>query len=175
MTPTSMGPRVMAANSSSEFEAAATTGRPRSLRSASAKSRVWMRVLSDQTRLSKSEPRSSSDGIEPPDHLGADHLVTGHRSSEPGGGKLENAPCVKTLVSGGRGRKLDTKPAKILLLLKMYHQAYEPASQRLATYAKKCTGGSYLLLQFTGFTTIHRIGSLPLLDIALGHAGAFMN
>src|ERR1022692_3789155 len=67
MTTTSMGTRVMAAISSSEFEAAAATCRPRSLRSASAKSWVWVRVPSATTILTKSEPNFSWDGIGSPD------------------------------------------------------------------------------------------------------------
>src|ERR1035441_563590 len=67
MTTTSMGTRVMAAISSSEFEAAAATCRPRSLRSASAKSWGWMRVPSATTILTKSEPNSLWDGIGSPD------------------------------------------------------------------------------------------------------------
>src|SRR6266852_3216643 len=101
MTTTAMGTRVMAANSSSEFEAAATTCRPRSLRSASAKSWVWIRVLSATTMLTKSDPSSSRDGIDPPDLLGTDHLVTGHRSSEPGGGKIRKRSVCKDLGLGG--------------------------------------------------------------------------
>src|SRR5260370_27351187 len=97
MTTTSMGTRVMAANSSSEFEAAATTCRPRSLRSASAKSWVWIRVLSATTMLTKSEPRSSSDGIEPPDHLGADHLFTGHKVILTGWGEIRKRSVSKEL------------------------------------------------------------------------------
>src|SRR5580658_1137709 len=65
---TSIGTRVMAASNSSEFEAAATTCKPRSLRRASASNWVWMRVLSATTILTKSEPRSSWDGIGPPDN-----------------------------------------------------------------------------------------------------------
>src|SRR6266852_4285037 len=113
MTTTAMGTRVMAANSSSEFEAAATTCRPRSLRSASAKSWVWIRVLSATTMLTKSDPSSSRDGIDPPDLLGTDHLVTGHRSSEPGGGKIRKRSVCKDLGLGGRRRRKDKKPAKI--------------------------------------------------------------
>src|SRR5208283_2337632 len=67
MTTTSIGTRLMAANSSSEFEAAATTCRPRSLRRASAKSWVCMRVPSATTILTKSVPTDSWDDIESPD------------------------------------------------------------------------------------------------------------
>src|SRR6266851_10110214 len=108
-TTTSMGTRVMAANSSSEFEAAATTCRPRSLRSASAKSWVWMRVLSATTMLTKSDPSSSRDGIDPPDLL-----VIGHRSPEPEGGETENGPFVKTLVSGERERIWQSRPKSLV-------------------------------------------------------------
>src|SRR5260370_28339917 len=108
-----MGTRVMVANSSSEVEAAATTCKPRSLRSASAKSWVWMRVLSATTMLTKSEPSSSRDGIEPPDHLGTDHLVTGHRSSEPGGGAIRKRSVGKDLRLGGEGDNWTKKPPKI--------------------------------------------------------------
>src|SRR5208337_5342800 len=92
MTTTSIGTRLMAANSSSEFEAAATTCNPRSLRRASAKSWVWMRVPSATTILTKSEPNSSWDGI-------GSLLIFGCTT---GRGDSENTPFVR-LGSPGEG------------------------------------------------------------------------
>src|SRR5450755_1454214 len=134
MTATSMGTRVMAASNSSEFEAAATTWRPRSLRRASARSCVWIRVLSATTILTKSEPSSSWDDIRSPDKNMVARIGRGT-------GKLRS---LETLIWGekvkrkNRPESLYIGKKRTVLPSKMYHQSDHPASKGNATYAKKC-------------------------------------
>src|SRR5215813_7647210 len=72
-----MGTRTTASSNSCEVEAVATTCRPWSLRMASARSWVWIRVLSATRMLIKSAPCFSWDGIGSPENRSTGRSMSG--------------------------------------------------------------------------------------------------